>query len=78
MRTARVETTWRRSVAEHLGARFEDIRIVQATARPAGGTGTYARPLDRAGVGAATLAAEAVREKVLNVARIYSKPRPTI
>jgi aerobic carbon-monoxide dehydrogenase large subunit len=64
-----LETTLAQIVAEHLGARFEDIRIVQGdSAAVAGGTGTYAsRSLVLAG-GAATLAAEAVREKVLNAA----------
>ena len=56
-------------VAEHLGARFEDVRIVQGdSAAVPGGTGTYAsRSLVLAG-GAATLAARAVRDKVLNAA----------
>jgi carbon-monoxide dehydrogenase large subunit len=64
-----LETTLAQVVAEHLGARFEDIRIVQGdSAAVAGGTGTYAsRSLVLAG-GAATLAAQAVREKVLNAA----------
>jgi carbon-monoxide dehydrogenase large subunit len=64
-----LETTLAQIVAEHLGARFEDIRIVQGdSAAVGGGTGTYAsRSLVLAG-GAATLAAQAVREKVLNAA----------
>jgi aerobic carbon-monoxide dehydrogenase large subunit len=64
-----LETTLAQIVAEHLGAPFEDIRIVHGdSAAVAGGTGTYAsRSLVLAG-GAATLAARAVREKVLNVA----------
>ncbi|MGB7259204.1 MAG: xanthine dehydrogenase family protein molybdopterin-binding subunit [Pseudolabrys sp.] len=64
-----LETTLAQVVAEHLGARFEDIRIVQGdSAAVPGGTGTYAsRSLVLAG-GAATLAARAVREKVLNAA----------
>jgi carbon-monoxide dehydrogenase large subunit len=64
-----LETTLAQIVAEHLGARFEDIRIVQGdSAAIAGGTGTYAsRSLVLAG-GAATLAAQAVREKVFNAA----------
>ena len=64
-----LETTLAQIVAEHLGARFDDIRIVQgdSSAVP-GGTGTYAsRSMVLAG-GAATLAAQAVREKVLNAA----------
>jgi aerobic carbon-monoxide dehydrogenase large subunit len=64
-----LETTLAQVVAEHLGARFEDIRVVQGdSAAVAGGTGTYAsRSMVLAG-GAATLAAQAVREKVLNAA----------
>ena len=64
-----LETTLAQIVAEHLGVRFEDIRIVQGdSAAVPGGTGTYAsRSLVLAG-GAATLAAQAVREKVLNAA----------
>jgi carbon-monoxide dehydrogenase large subunit len=64
-----LETTLAQIVAEHLGARFEDVRIVQGdSAAVPGGTGTYAsRSLVLAG-GAATLAACAVREKVLNAA----------
>jgi carbon-monoxide dehydrogenase large subunit len=64
-----LETTLAQVVAVHLGARFEDIRIVQgdSSAVP-GGTGTYAsRSMVLAG-GAATLAAQAVREKVLHAA----------
>ena len=64
-----LETTLAQIVAEHLGARFEDVRIVQGdSAAVPGGTGTYAsRSLVLAG-GAATLAACAVREKLLNAA----------
>jgi carbon-monoxide dehydrogenase large subunit len=64
-----LETTLAQVVAEHLGARFDDIRIVQGdSAAVPGGTGTYAsRSMVLAG-GAATLAAQAVREKVLNAA----------
>ncbi|MGO9045680.1 MAG: xanthine dehydrogenase family protein molybdopterin-binding subunit [Xanthobacteraceae bacterium] len=64
-----LETTLAQVVAEHLGARFEDIRVVHGdSAAVAGGTGTYAsRSMVLAG-GAATLAAQAVREKVLNAA----------
>ena len=64
-----LETTLAQVVAEHLGARFDDIRIVQgdSSAVP-GGTGTYAsRSMVLAG-GAGTLAAQAVREKVLHAA----------
>jgi carbon-monoxide dehydrogenase large subunit len=64
-----LETTLAQIVAEHLGVRIEDIRIVHGdSAATAGGTGTYAsRSLVLAG-GAATLAAQAVRDKVLNAA----------
>ena len=64
-----LETTLAQIIAEHLGVRIEDIRIVQGdSAAVAGGTGTYAsRSLVLAG-GAATLAAQAVREKVFNAA----------
>jgi carbon-monoxide dehydrogenase large subunit len=64
-----LETTLAQVVAEHLGARFEDVRIVQGdSAAVPGGTGTYAsRSMVLAG-GAATLAAQAVREKLLNAA----------
>ena len=64
-----LETTLAQVVAEHLGARFDDIRIVQGdSAAVPGGTGTYAsRSMVLAG-GAGTLAAQAVREKVLNAA----------
>jgi aerobic carbon-monoxide dehydrogenase large subunit len=64
-----LETTLAQVVAEHLGARFDDIRIVQGdSAAVPGGTGTYAsRSMVLAG-GAATLAATALREKVLHVA----------
>jgi len=65
-----LETTLAQVVAEHLGVRIEDIRIVQgdSAAIGAGSTGTYAsRSMVLAG-GAATLAAQAVRDKVLNAA----------
>jgi len=64
-----LETTLAQIVADHLGARFEDIRIKQGdSAAVSGSTGTYAsRSLVLAG-GAGTLAAEAVREKMLNAA----------
>ncbi len=64
-----LETTLAQVVAEHLGANFEDIRVVHGdSAAVPGATGTYAsRSMVLAG-GAATLAAQAVREKVLNAA----------
>jgi aerobic carbon-monoxide dehydrogenase large subunit len=64
-----LETTLAQVVAEHLGARIEDIRVVQGdSAAVAGGTGTYASRSAVLAGGAARLAAEAVREKVLNAA----------
>jgi carbon-monoxide dehydrogenase large subunit len=64
-----LETTLAQVVAEHLGARVEDVRVVQGdSAAVGGGTGTYAsRSMVLAG-GAATLAAQVVRDKILNVA----------
>ncbi len=64
-----LETTLAQIVAEHLGVRLEDIRIVHGdSAAVAGGTGTYASRSRVLAGGAATLAAQAVREKVLNAA----------
>jgi carbon-monoxide dehydrogenase large subunit len=64
-----LETTLAQIVAEHLGARLTDIRIVQGdSAAVAGGSGTYASRSTVLAGGAATLAATAVREKVLNAA----------
>jgi aerobic carbon-monoxide dehydrogenase large subunit len=64
-----LETTLAQVVAEHLGARMEDIRIVQGdSSAVAGGTGTYASRSTVLAGGAAKLAADAVREKVLTVA----------
>jgi carbon-monoxide dehydrogenase large subunit len=64
-----LETTLAQVVAEHLGARFDDVRVVQGdSAAVPGSTGTYAsRSMVLAG-GAGTLAAQAVREKLLNAA----------
>jgi aerobic carbon-monoxide dehydrogenase large subunit len=64
-----LETALAQVIAEHLGARFEDVRVVHGdSAAVAGGSGTYAsRSMVLAG-GAATLAATAVREKLLNAA----------
>src|SRR3984893_7968538 len=64
-----LETTLAQVVGEHLGARFEDVRIVHGdSAAVAGGSGTYAsRSMVLAG-GAAPLAATAVREKLVNAA----------
>ena len=64
-----LETTLAQVVAEHLGARFEDVRVMQGDSSGVlGGTGTYAsRSMVLAG-GAATLASRKVREKILNAA----------
>jgi carbon-monoxide dehydrogenase large subunit len=64
-----LETTLAQIVAEHVGARFDDIRVMQGdSSLVLGSTGTYAsRSLVLAG-GAGTLAAQAVREKLLNAA----------
>ena len=64
-----LETTLAQVVAEHLGVRVEDVRIVQGDSEAVGGgTGTYAsRSMVLAG-GAATLAAQAVRDKVFYAA----------
>src|SRR5579872_5075084 len=72
-----LETTLAQIVAEHLGARFEDIRIEHGdSAAVPGSTGTYAsRSLVLAG-GAATLAAETVREKMLNAASYLLEASP--
>ena len=74
-----LETTLAQVVAEHLGVRVEDVRIVQGdSALIAGSTGTYAsRSMVLAG-GAATLAAQAVREKSSTPPRICSKRLPPI
>ena len=64
-----LETTLAQVVAEHLGVRVEDIRIVQGdTAAVPGGTGTYASRSTVLAGGAGTLAAQELREKVLNAA----------
>jgi carbon-monoxide dehydrogenase large subunit len=64
-----LETTLAQVIAEHLGARMEDVRVIQGdSAAVPGGTGTYAsRSMVLAG-GAARLASETLREKVINVA----------
>lgn len=61
-----LETTLAQVVAEHLGARVEDIRIVQGdSSAVVNATGTYAsRSMVLAGGGAATLAAKEVKQKL--------------
>ena len=64
-----LETTLAQIVAEHLGVRVEDVAVLQgdSSAVP-GGTGTYASRSTVLAGGAGTLAAQELREKVLNVA----------
>ncbi|MBV1699430.1 MAG: xanthine dehydrogenase family protein molybdopterin-binding subunit [Hyphomicrobiales bacterium] len=72
-----LETTLAQIVAEHIGSRFEDVRVAQGdSSLVAGSTGTYAsRSLVLAG-GAGTLAAQAVREKLLNAASYLLEASP--
>jgi carbon-monoxide dehydrogenase large subunit len=64
-----LETTLAQIIAEHLGARLDDIRIVQGDSDGVpGSTGTYASRSLVLGGGAATLAAQAVKEKLLKAA----------
>ncbi len=64
-----LETTLAQVVADELGARFEDVRIVQGdTAGVAHGTGTYASRSAVLAGGAGTLASRAVKEKLIKIA----------
>jgi aerobic carbon-monoxide dehydrogenase large subunit len=64
-----LETSLAQIVADELGARFEDIEIVQGdSAASAHGTGSYASRSAVLAGGAATLAARAVRDKIVRVA----------
>lgn len=64
-----METTLAQVVAETMGARVADVDIVLGdTAAVSHGTGTYASRGAVLGGGAATLAATAVREKIVRVA----------
>jgi carbon-monoxide dehydrogenase large subunit len=64
-----LETTLAQVIAEHLGVRVEDVRVIQGdSAAVPGGTGTYASRSTVLAGGAARLAAESLREKVLNAA----------
>ena len=64
-----LETTLAQVIAEHLGARIEDMRVMQGdSAAVPGGTGTYASRSTVLAGGAARLASETLREKVVNVA----------
>jgi carbon-monoxide dehydrogenase large subunit len=64
-----LETTLAQVVADELGARLEDIRVVQGdSAAVAHGTGTYASRSAVLGGGAAILASRGLKEKVVKVA----------
>jgi carbon-monoxide dehydrogenase large subunit len=64
-----LETTLAQVIAEHLGCRFEDVHVIQGdSAAVPGGTGTYASRSAVLAGGAARLASETLREKVLNAA----------
>jgi len=63
-----LETTLAQVVADELGARIDDIRVIQGdSAAVAHSTGTYASRSAVLAGGAATLAARAVREKIIRV-----------
>jgi carbon-monoxide dehydrogenase large subunit len=63
------ETTLAQVVAEELGARFEDVRVIHGdTAAAPSGTGTYASRSAVIGGGAAILASRAVKTKTLAIA----------
>ena len=64
-----VETTLAQIVAEHLGGRVEDIRIIQGdSAAVLNATGSYASRSAVLAGGAATLAAREVKDKLVRVA----------
>jgi carbon-monoxide dehydrogenase large subunit len=64
-----LETTLAQVIAEHLGCRVEDVRVLQGdSAVVPGGTGTYASRSTVLAGGAARLASESLREKLLNAA----------
>jgi carbon-monoxide dehydrogenase large subunit len=64
-----LETSLAQIVAEELGVRIEDVEIVQGdSAQVTHGSGTYASRSAVLAGGAATLAARAVRDKVVRVA----------
>jgi len=64
-----LETTLAQVVAENLGARIEDVRVLQGDSGVvAHSTGTYASRSTVLAGGAATLAAQAVRDKMLRAA----------
>jgi aerobic carbon-monoxide dehydrogenase large subunit len=64
-----LETTLAQVVADHLGVRFEDIRIVQGdSAAVEGGTGTYASRSTVLAGGAAIRACDTLRKKLIDAA----------
>ncbi|MEX2454333.1 MAG: xanthine dehydrogenase family protein molybdopterin-binding subunit, partial [Rhodospirillaceae bacterium] len=64
-----METTLAQVVAQELGVRVEDVDVILGdTAAVSHGTGTYASRAAVFGGGAGTLAARAVREKIVRVA----------
>ncbi|GAC1548655.1 MAG: xanthine dehydrogenase family protein molybdopterin-binding subunit [Beijerinckiaceae bacterium] len=64
-----LETTLAQVVAEHLGARIEDVRIVQGdSAAVVNATGTYASRSTVLAGGAATLAAKELKQKIARAA----------
>ena len=75
-----LETTLAQVVAEHLGCRVEDIRVLQGdSAAVPDGTGTYAsRSTVLAGGAAALACRELAREDRSTPPRICSKPLPPI
>ena len=64
-----LETTLAQVIADELGARFEEIRVIHGdSASVAHGTGTYASRSTVLAGGAATLASRGLREKVKRIA----------
>ncbi|HLL29143.1 MAG TPA: xanthine dehydrogenase family protein molybdopterin-binding subunit [Xanthobacteraceae bacterium] len=64
-----LETTLAQVIADELGARFEDVHVIQGdSAAVAHSTGTYASRSAVLAGGAATMAAQALREKVVRLA----------
>jgi carbon-monoxide dehydrogenase large subunit len=74
-----LETTLAQVIAEHLGCRVEDVRVLQGdSAVVPGGTGTYASRSTVLAGGAARLASESLREKVLKAASHLLEAAPSI
>jgi carbon-monoxide dehydrogenase large subunit len=72
-----LETTLAQVIAQELGVRVEDVQVVHGdTAAVAHGTGTYASRSAVLAGGAATLAARAVREKVIKAAAHLLDAKP--